>query len=863
MNVRRLGRYEIKQEVGRGGMSTIYLAIDPRLQRDVAIKVLPPELSHNPDFAPRFEREARVVASLQHPAILPIFDYGQDEGLVYIVMRYLSGGDLRHRLTNQGPLLLSEVVDVLRPIASALDFAHKKGVLHRDIKPSNIGFDADKSPILMDFGIASMAQDSSRLTQTGALIGTPAYMAPEQVEDSEVGPAVDIYALGVVAFEVLVGRAPYGGDSAMKIMFAHVMDSVPSISSLRSGLPDGIEAVFEKVLAKKPVDRYPTAIAFVEALAQLAVGFVESPPSSIEVGTDAPTTMEYTDRFVDVPAVAPPVAPDSGVVIPVGAPATGIEDLPFADATMIDVDWEPIPPPPVISPETPIPDQEVSFPKPKLPAVPPTVLQQSSPSLILNPNVHDLLAPAAQESIKDLMSLQDPERIVNYAATYGGGRFILTGYGSFGGTSLTREIYKLIRKVWGSTQGSAQKRVLTIQLTSQYRFSDVEPVYKAVMQRAQVGGMLIGTFVNKAGVGQPDVPTLESLLDTVYNVMQGVHENTALRQKMEQATPGEFRFGRLILTVDKIADLDTIMLFASHPLIEEGQTTLIMVIDREHYNRWPQQLRQRLQTRAGFQIWPIPSLWEEDYHLVESTMDLLFSRYQMGSSEAAEKLVAFKKHIAYLGRGQIGTTLYELRQMRYWKIDEYTHQPFILFDALDDELIRHHAWVQDLLEANWATIIGASFPGRERTERAKQGVYSLMDWIVDSSTFKLEEALEEGEQRPVWISPHKRLRDEVIVRLLEVLVKNNYLKRTENDFDIVWGRDINEQVVGTLAGTIYAGKIELMQGRLEALMDDYTSASEQLTHALGGVERQRLMRRLEQIDAEMEKIQGQLDSLKN
>jgi serine/threonine-protein kinase len=212
------GRYEIKAQLGQGGMATVYHAFDPRFERDVAIKVLPREFLHDATFISRFEREAKTIAALEHSSIVPVHDYGEHEGQPYLVMRYMPGGSLADRI-QPGPLSLEDVAAIFGRVASALDAAHAKGIVHRDVKPSNILFDAYNEAFLSDFGIVKLTEATAQLTGAG-FIGTPAYMAPEMARPGGVTPLIDTYALGVTLFQALTGKLPFEADPA----FAHYTD---------------------------------------------------------------------------------------------------------------------------------------------------------------------------------------------------------------------------------------------------------------------------------------------------------------------------------------------------------------------------------------------------------------------------------------------------------------------------------------------------------------------------------------------------------------------------------------------------------------------------------------------------------------
>ncbi|MEJ2749939.1 MAG: serine/threonine-protein kinase, partial [Anaerolineae bacterium] len=266
-----IGRYKIKREVGRGGMAIVYLAHDPRFDRDVAIKLLPHELLHQPTFRARFEREAKVVAALDVPAIVPVYDYGEQDGQPYLVMRYMAGGTLTDRLED-GPVSLPEAARIVNALAAALDEAHKKGFIHRDLKPSNILFDQQGNPFISDFGTALITQSSVKLTDTGGAVGTPAYMSPEQIRgDHALDGRSDLYALGIMTYEMLSGKHPYQTNTPIGIAVRHIIDPVPRILDSQPNLPPYCQAVITRALAKNREDRFPTATAFAQALNQAAL----------------------------------------------------------------------------------------------------------------------------------------------------------------------------------------------------------------------------------------------------------------------------------------------------------------------------------------------------------------------------------------------------------------------------------------------------------------------------------------------------------------------------------------------------------------------------------------------------------------
>jgi serine/threonine-protein kinase len=266
----RVGNYEIVDEIGRGGMATVYRAYQPRMDRFVAVKVIHRSIVGDTRALERFQREAQLIARLEHPHLLPVFDFDGLHEPPYIVMRYLEGGTLREVL-DEARLPLGEVVYMLRQIASALDYAHRQGVIHRDIKPSNIMVDQDGNAFLMDFGIARMNEGGTGLTQTGFAVGTPGYMAPEQgMGMTTVDHRADLYSLGVMLFQMLTGEMPYGGETPMAVILKHMRDPIPRASELNTALPPEIDDVIARAMAKQPEDRYDTAGDLADDLTRIA-----------------------------------------------------------------------------------------------------------------------------------------------------------------------------------------------------------------------------------------------------------------------------------------------------------------------------------------------------------------------------------------------------------------------------------------------------------------------------------------------------------------------------------------------------------------------------------------------------------------
>lgn len=254
-----LGQYRVLTQMGQGGMATVFKAYHPRLDRYVAVKVLHQAFLEDSNFLARFEREAQIVARLEHPHIVPVFDFDELNGRPYLVMKYIEGRTLKNLLSERS-LALGEIMRIMSPIADALDYAHRQGVLHRDIKPSNIIIDVNGTPYLTDFGLARMAQLGESTLSHDMLLGTPHYISPEQAMGSrDLDNRTDIYSLGVILYELVVGRVPFSADTPFAIIHDHIYRPLPSPSEVNPQITPEVSAVLEKALAKAPADRYASA----------------------------------------------------------------------------------------------------------------------------------------------------------------------------------------------------------------------------------------------------------------------------------------------------------------------------------------------------------------------------------------------------------------------------------------------------------------------------------------------------------------------------------------------------------------------------------------------------------------------------
>lgn len=308
----------VESTVGRGGMGVVYRATQLSLDRTVAVKAIAPELASNPDFRERFKRESRIAASIEHPNVIPVHEAGEWEGLLYLIMRYVDGIDLRALIAAQGPLDPDRASRLVGDVAVGLAAAHRKGLIHRDVKPANVLIDlggGEEHAYVTDFGIARDVTATTAITRTGSVVGTPDYMAPERLQDrGEADSRSDVYALGCVLFEALTGSVPFPRDTEMGKLYAHIHDRVPSVRELRPELPAALDGLVQRAMAKDPSERPSSAAELAEALR----GQAGTPPAAPDAPlaptiSSSPGTTRATERLPGRPRTGVLMASLAGI----------------------------------------------------------------------------------------------------------------------------------------------------------------------------------------------------------------------------------------------------------------------------------------------------------------------------------------------------------------------------------------------------------------------------------------------------------------------------------------------------------------------------------------------------------------------
>jgi len=792
-----LGRYQILAKIGEGGMATVYKAFDTNLDRDVAVKVILPyrELSEN--FLARFEREARALAKLSHPHILKIFDYGSQEGVPYLVMEYLPGGTLKQKMHGK-PMIWQDAIDILLPVCRALVYAHEVGIAHRDIKPSNIMFTQSGEPMLADFGIAKIitgAEDAADITGTGVGIGTPDYMAPEQAVGKS-DERSDIYALGTVLYQLVTGRLPFKADSPMAVMLKKSTEPLPSPRRYVPNLPNDLERVLIKALALDPQNRYGSMNDLKTALERLMQKARTLDTPTMEGAFDA-----TPDYHTEIDAHKKPVVERgnwiSRLVVYI---KQFFSQSRIARKTLSETGLERI--------------------------------RNWKESGTMTVNLIAALEPQRQKHFLTLINREHELRIKDILVHFGGGRYLLHGFGRFGASALIDQIVEQARS---DTKNLRSEKSLGIILMVRVELNDLDDndkVFRAIVrdfrfeaerekyakpiakrlrkiQNNSFARVSESTIENTISIKASPIPGLETafsrksdktlnptidttsesgivdaisqFLDHSEDKKQNIFEKMVERIANNISAPS-----RVIIVLDKISSDKVFKVLQGMRLFGDERITFFAVVREEEFVKWDLSVRQTI-NNIGFREYYVPCVWEEEHHLAQEMVKLSLSN----DNYIDKTTIDFINHVAYKSRGAPGDMVKELVDPIYNVYE--TGVPQLRLDSLrDKKVVRFNSMLQTFLASHWDKILGDDFLGLKDTDRAKMGVYELMDWMTQQVEFNLSDLEQSLLLGKVSISHSAALRRDVIKRLMGCMIADGLLSTNQDLYRVVVNKKIQD-----------------------------------------------------------------------
>ncbi len=885
MDINKFSRYEIRGEVGRGGMATVYRAFDPLFEREVALKILNRELLSNSQVRERFERETKIIAKLEHPAIVPVYDVGRDNEQLFFVMRYMAGGSLSDR-TQAGKLPLAEIVRIVTRLGTALDYAHAKGIIHRDLKPGNILFDEENNAFISDFGIAKFAEASVNLTASG-IVGTPTYMSPEQAMGEEVDGRSDIYSLGVMLFEMLSGKTPFEADSPIAMAFKHATERPPDILAIDPKLSPEIQYVIDKVLAKNRHDRYQTGSELARAVSRVLSTDSERLESEPEVvdrtiaqervtkneSTLYPAQRESSRRslsWVYIPLIlisflvgffllSRLITPPLPVITPT---AVLITDTPTITPTLTQTPTKT--PSPTSTPTQPVIPTAVTpgwfaqnsrfitislavvfllagfvgvwgivagnngTAKESAPVTPEKSAEALQKALSTTTLATNLLAEIDPKRRKELLFLigRKPElRLKDKLVYYGGGRYILHGFGRFGATALIDQIVKIAEYEFNQLSKIQEKGVIMMVRidagTLEEKNGEVNGVikefkygakhanlahsFKSQMDRlynnrlAEVNSStdektisvkaaplpgIEAQFSRKLGASSSKV-TGDDLLKLVADFLDRAEkqEPNSLDVLIDKLLKSTTLPARIIFVIDHIKSEAVFGILKRMSLFDDDRITFFGIVRQERYLEWKkdEELINMIK-ELKFQFHYVSSLWEEKTNFVQELIDNAFQYKVVGHKDL---LVDFKDHIAFMSRGAPGDAIYETLKTDYC---EYPFgEPKLNLEKIRNlGDIKMNAKLQRILAGNWDVIFGTRFKNArdEDEDRARRAVYKLIDWFNSKLIFTLEEAQANALSTSLRISDADSICLNILDVLLAVLVEEKYLHSFNENYGV-------------------------------------------------------------------------------
>jgi serine/threonine protein kinase len=828
---RELGRYKIIEVIGEGGMASVYKGFDTRLDREVAIKIIRTNFGSKDILLKRFEREARVSAQLSHPNIVPIYDFGEFEGSPYIVMQLMPGDTLKSKIGT--PMNYLDAIRLLLPIAQALGYAHKRGVIHRDVKPSNIVFNEIGNPMLSDFGIARLIEDDdvSGITASGMGIGTPEYMAPEQWQGKSVAQS-DIYSFGVILFELITGKKPFTADTPAAILIKQANEPAPSPKKFIRNLPFSVEKVILKALAKNIEDRYLTIDGLISDLNSI---------------TDQPSTRSFKTSYH--PVASPKPSNESTLLTQKNRNRffrwilyliIGLLVCYFGYQVITSINWSNI--------ATSVwiyiiglvgiiivsllifnlykgyrnrNSREIfnnTYYNPPKSLHRPTLnnIRNWQESGTMTVNVIAALNPDRQRNILQLIYREQELRLKDRLIYYQGGiRLVLHGFGRFGATAILNQIIEQAKIELASGQEKkAASSILAVRIATsdsldkdsaftavirELRFEAIRGKYASVFkskinklynsQNVEVSESTTGNSFSIKAAPMPGIETSFSknsgrsikpkavnitdgeLMDAVTKILDRSESDPGILERTIDRLINNTNFpARVIVIIEKISDENVLLALRRIRLFEDSRISIFAIVQQEDFLNWSSEAISRID-RAGFKFHYVPCVWEEENHLIYKMLKEAYS-----SNINSEEIDEFLNYIAFVTKGAPGDVVREIVDHKYVTFSNGIPE-LALKDirVRDREVIRYDAIREKILTNNWKKILSQGFSGSEQYDQARIGVYEIIDWMYRNVQFTIEEIILAAEKAKVPISSSKYVREKTIRVLISVMRKHRLL----------------------------------------------------------------------------------------
>lgn len=811
-----ISHYRIFKLLGEGGMGQVYLAEDTNLGRLVAIKVLHPKYNADPDFLARFKREARATAKLNHPNIVTIHEIDEHDGITYIVMEYVDGESLKD-LIRREKLPIPQVLGIVKQIGAGLKAAHQLGIVHRDIKPANILLNKTGQVKITDFGIAKL-QDTVVLTQSSRTMGTPHYMAPEQVRGEKVDMRADIFSFGVLLWEMLARQLPFTGDTGYAIMFAIAQKEPAPLADFNPDVSKNLQTIIDRCLQKNVERRYQNVEELFRDLRAeeqvLLTGQNKTRTIFIEKFRE-PFSFKRLLKFFSFEAQkakekplsekpSSPLSKEERTFLqshrkPILSKAEKAKEgipLPEKPHMLIPAEVEkakegtPI----LEKPHKPIPPEAEKSSSP-----PPIEKSEDSPSidqpsLFLKPEHYSLTNYANKRIIEDIILYEDFERLKSFITDSEGGRFVLTGYGRFGGTSLVKGAMERAKREL-KKRGMREGDLLTFNFnikensgkTEKFEINDIDFGFGTLstqdekIKKIHLSTPLGNTFFGKAALkDKSNEFDYHESIKQLKKLLAEDADDVRLREIVFELLGNENLPARVILILDKIWHLEILESLAQFELFKNKKITVIAVTRKEEFDKW-ERCEQRL-NKIEFKKWYVPCISLKETAFIQKISQVLLKPHLIQNSESEDSLVHLRKHLEFVGKGILGEVLEELKHPQYWSGNK-NGGFYLRLDTLPHQRnITHNAWMQDVLSENWLEISGKLFPKDEEEDRARISCYHLVDWMVKNPIFLTEKLFDAAlNDVPITVSENHEVLTEVVENLLQVLLNNSYLKLISNN----------------------------------------------------------------------------------